>query len=139
MHRSAGHSWAPGFELFLDRASFIVGGRAAVRADSAATSWDDAVAAARSRSPWWDGLEAALAERIPAELVERSWQTGRRSLERAMPIAHRVATLTAAAVAAERVCRLAVERAAQQHGTDDLLATLWSATDRLIGSIDQEA
>jgi hypothetical protein len=135
MHRGDGHSYAPPFELFCDPTAFGAAGRAAMKAPTAAAAWDEAVAAARSGSPWWNGLEAALAGLLPADQLERSWRAGRRALERTRPLARRVATIGAAAETAARICDLAALAAVQQRLDEDLRATLWSATDRLVGRV----
>lgn len=135
MHRGGRHSYAPPFELFCDPGAFIAAGRAAMKAPTAATAWDEAVTAARSATPWWTGLERALAGLLPADQLERSWRAGRRALERARPLARRVATIAAAAQPAARICDLAALAAVQQRLDEDLEATLWSATERLAGRV----
>ena len=135
MHRGNRHSYAPPFELFCDPTAFIAAGRAAMKAPTAATAWDEAVAAARSATPWWNGLETALAALLPADQLQRSWRTGRRALEATRPLARRVATVAAATQPAARICDLAALAAVQQRRADDLMATLWSAMERLVGRI----
>jgi hypothetical protein len=140
MHRGDRHSsYGPPFELFCDPSAFIAAGRAVMKAPTAAAAWDEAVTAARSATPWWNGLERALAGLLPADQLQRSWQAGRRALEGARPLARRVATIAAAAQPAARICDLAALAAVQQQLDEDLQATLWSATQRLVDRLCQES
>jgi hypothetical protein len=135
MHQSSGHSYAPPFDLFLDHIAFMAAARAGMKASTAEEAWDDAVDAARAKTPWWIGLENALAGLLSADQLERSWQAGRRHLARTRPLARRVATIAAAAEPAARICDLAGLAAVRQRREDDLQVAFWSATDRLIDRI----